>query len=140
LVNACRLTATTHWCESSVGFVNRRPAPGVGPTSHGQRCSPQRRSSLHEPRVEKMKKAPAVALIAAAALTLSACSGGGADGADASEAGPLNIGNFSDVTSWDPATADIGFDGPYLSAIYDPLVRVDGDGEPQPALATDWEF
>lgn len=40
--------------------------------------------------------------------------------------------------SWDPSVADIGFNGPYLSAVYDPLVALNGDGEPVPALATDW--
>lgn len=83
-----------------------------------------------------------LAAVAAAALALTACSSGGAtDGGSDAPAGnvPLNIGNFLDVTSWDPALADIGFDGPYLSAVYDPLVIVDGDGEPQPALATEWE-
>ncbi len=82
-----------------------------------------------------------LAAVAAAALALTACSAGGsAGGGDAPEGNvPLNIGNFLDVTSWDPALADIGFDGPYLSAVYDPLVVVDGDGVPQPALATAWE-
>jgi peptide/nickel transport system substrate-binding protein len=52
----------------------------------------------------------------------------------------LKIGNFLDITSWDPANADIGFDGPYLSAIYDPLVTIDENGEIQPVLATNWEY
>lgn len=83
-----------------------------------------------------------LAVIAAAALTLTACSSGGSNGGgDGAAEGnlPLNIGNFLDVTSWDPSLADIGFDGPYMSAVYDPLVVVDGEGEPQPALATEWE-
>ncbi|QIM16231.1 hypothetical protein G7067_07025 [Leucobacter insecticola] len=83
-----------------------------------------------------------LAVVAAAALTLTACSSGGSggDGDNKTEGNlPLNIGNFLDVTSWDPSLADIGFDGPYMSAVYDPLVVVDGDGEPQPALATKWE-
>lgn len=52
----------------------------------------------------------------------------------------LKIGNFLDITSWDPAMADIGFDGPYLSAIYDPLLTVDANGDVQPVLATSWEY
>ncbi|MBL3701030.1 hypothetical protein D3228_15510 [Leucobacter luti] len=84
-----------------------------------------------------------IAALAAAALALTACSSGTAatDGGDGAEsaAKPLSIGNFLDVTSWDPSLADVGFDGPYLSAIYDPLLAINGDGEPQPALATDWE-
>ncbi|WP_223694973.1 ABC transporter substrate-binding protein [Leifsonia poae] len=89
-----------------------------------------------------MKKAMiAVALAAVTALALTACGSGGSDTKPTSDAagGPLNIGNFADVTSWDPSLADIGFDGPYLSAIYDPLVSVDGDGKPTPALATSWK-
>ena len=85
------------------------------------------------------------ALAAAAALALTACSSGagsgGGGGGDAPAGNvPLNIGNFLDVTSWDPALADIGFDGPYMSAIYDPLVVDDGTGQQDPALATDWEY
>jgi len=92
-----------------------------------------------------MKKATAaVALIAAAALALAGCSSGGSapepsTAGKAASAGALNIGNFADVTNWDPSKADIGFDGPYLSAVYDPLVAVDGNGKPVPALATDWK-
>lgn len=52
----------------------------------------------------------------------------------------LSIGNFLDVTSWDPSLADIGFDGPYLSAVYDPLVALDVTGKPIPVLATAWSY
>ncbi|WP_085370785.1 ABC transporter substrate-binding protein [Leifsonia sp. NCR5] len=89
-----------------------------------------------------MKKAMiAVAVAAVTALALTACGSGGSDtkATTGASGGPLNIGNFADVTSWDPSLADIGFDGPYLSAVYDPLVSVDGDGKPTPALATSWK-
>ncbi len=90
-----------------------------------------------------MKKAlPGVALAAAAAFALTACTSGTdapSDGDGGTTVHPLSIGNFLDVTSWDPSLADIGFDGPYLSAVYDPLLTIDGDGQPQPGLATDWE-
>lgn len=89
-----------------------------------------------------MKKTLAgLAAIAAATLALTSCSSGSGQGGSDVPAGnqPLSIGNFLDVTSWDPALADIGFDGPYLSAIYDPLVVDNGKGEPSPALATKWE-
>ncbi|MCD1572973.1 ABC transporter substrate-binding protein [Agromyces mediolanus] len=82
----------------------------------------------------------AVALVAASALALTACSAGGDGGDDAAVPSELRIGNFADLTSWDPASADIGFNAPYLSAVYDPLVTIDGAGEPQPGLATDWAF
>ena len=92
-----------------------------------------------------MKKTlTSVAALAAAALALTACSGGGGNAAggsdDAGGVKPLSIGNFLDVTSWDPSLADVGFDGPYLSAIYDPLLAIDENGEPVPALATEWEI
>lgn len=86
-----------------------------------------------------------LAAVAAAALALTACAGGsdgsgGGGGEGQAEGGTqLRIGNFLDVTSWDPSSADIGFDGPYLSAIYDPLLAINDKGEPQPALATQWE-
>lgn len=83
----------------------------------------------------------AAAAVTAVTLALAGCSGSGtaSDSQDAGgSAGPadLKIGNFLDVTSWDPGNADIGFDGPYLSAVYDALVAVDKDGKPVPSLAT----
>lgn len=84
-----------------------------------------------------------VAAVAAVALMLTACSGGGdnTNGNGGAEGGAksLSIGNFLDVTNWDPANADLGFDGPYLSAVYDALVTTNEKGEPQPGLATKWE-
>ncbi len=77
----------------------------------------------------------------AVALVLTACSagatGGGAGGGQVDE---LKIGTFLDLTSWDPAKADIGFDGPYLSAVYDPLIALDDQSRPIPALATQWSY
>ncbi|GAA2978877.1 ABC transporter substrate-binding protein [Actinokineospora diospyrosa] len=89
-----------------------------------------------------------VAVAVAAATALAACTsagsnnpggstGGGGGGAEITE---LKAGVFLDVTSWDPASADIGFDGPYLSAVYDPLVALDNEAKPIPALATKWEW
>ncbi|MER0247274.1 ABC transporter substrate-binding protein [Streptomyces sp. HSW2009] len=78
-------------------------------------------------------------LVAVIALALAACTNAGAD----SGSGPvekIKIGTLLDVTSWDPALADIGFDGPYLSAVYDPLVALDKDSHPVPALATSWTY
>lgn len=85
-----------------------------------------------------------LAIIASASLALTACSSGGdtnggGDAAEGASVKALSIGNFMDVTNWDPAAADLGFDGPYLSAIYDALVTTNDKGEPQPGLATKWE-
>lgn len=85
------------------------------------------------------RRIAATAALAAVALALTGCSGDGAQGGAVTTPQELRIGNFADLTSWDPALADIGFNAPYLSAVYDPLVAIDGDGQPQPALATDWE-
>ena len=87
-----------------------------------------------------MKRALAVAAgLTAVALTLAACSGAGSPNEGTSTSPTeLKIGNFMDLTSWDTAVADIGFNGPYLSAVYDPLIALDGEGKPVPALATDW--
>lgn len=84
-----------------------------------------------------------VAALAAVALALTGCSsdgsGDGGNGAAAGSSAPLSIGNFLDVTNWDPANADLGFDGPYLSAVYDALVTTNEKGEPQPGIAKKWE-
>ncbi|MFS0893103.1 ABC transporter substrate-binding protein [Microbacterium sp. 179-I 3D3 NHS] len=90
-----------------------------------------------------MKRMPlALAAAVAATLALAGCSGGAATdssgGTGAEGPDSLDIGNFLDVTSWDPSLADIGFDGPYLSAVYDALIALDADGEPIPSLATQW--
>lgn len=90
-----------------------------------------------------MKRMPlALAAAVAVTLALTSCSGGASpspsDGSGVDSPDALNIGNFLDVTSWDPSLADIGFDGPYLSAVYDALIALDADGEPIPSLATEW--
>ncbi|MEU4807366.1 ABC transporter substrate-binding protein [Actinosynnema sp. NPDC023587] len=89
------------------------------------------------------RTAALVAAVAAAATALAGCTssgGGGGGNAPAAAGDELKAGVFLDVTSWDPANADIGFDGPYLSAVYDPLVALDKDGKPVPALASSWEW
>jgi peptide/nickel transport system substrate-binding protein len=87
------------------------------------------------------RRTSALVVAAVAAAALAGCtSAGGGGGAATADTGELKAGVFLDVTSWDPANADIGFDGPYLSAVYDPLVALDKDGKPVPALATKWEW
>lgn len=95
--------------------------------------------------MKRTRRAAFVAAVATAALALAGCSssggssagGGGGSGSDIND---LKIGTFLDVTSWDPANADIGFDGPYLSAVYDPLIQLDKDSKPIPGLATSWDW
>ncbi|MCW5252559.1 MULTISPECIES: ABC transporter substrate-binding protein [unclassified Streptomyces] len=86
-----------------------------------------------------MKRIWRATLVAVAAFAMAACT----NTADTSSGGAKNdikIGTLLDVTSWDPAQADIGFDGPYLSAVYDPLVSLDKDSNPVPGLATSWTY
>ncbi len=83
-----------------------------------------------------MRKSRAVVALSIFAVALGLATQAGAQGAPTD----LNIGNFLDITSWDSSLADIGFDGPYLSAVYDPLVALDADGKPVPVLATAWTY
>ena len=93
-------------------------------------------------------KAGLIAAAAVVSLAVAGCtssssggSGGGGDkGGSGSSIDTLKVGTFLDVTSWDPASADIGFDGPYLSAVYDPLVALDKNSQPVPGLATSWDW
>ncbi|MFT3798333.1 ABC transporter substrate-binding protein [Microbacterium sp.] len=92
--------------------------------------------------MKKKTLAATLAALAAVGLLLSGCTGDSGTGdstdAPAEAVTDLKIGNFLDVTSWDPSLADIGFDGPYLSAVYDALIALDKDGNPIPSFATDW--
>lgn len=89
--------------------------------------------------MKRIVRAIAVAAVGGLALALGGC---GSAQPDAGKAGNdvLRIGNFQDVTSWDPANADIGFDGPYLSAVYDGLVSLNTKSKPVPELATSWDW
>lgn len=93
------------------------------------------------------KSLAAIALTGFAAILLSACAGPAPDsgGTEGDTTAPtrtsITIGNFRDVTGpWDPALSVVGFNGPYMSAVYDPLVRIDEKGETVPALAEKWEY
>lgn len=84
----------------------------------------------------------AAVFAAIAVLAASGCAGA-AEKAGHKQSGSdnkISIGNFADVTSWDPALSDIGFNVVYLSAVYDPLVRAKSDGSPTPALAKSWHY
>ncbi|MDG3017003.1 ABC transporter substrate-binding protein [Speluncibacter jeojiensis] len=89
-----------------------------------------------------MKRTWKAVAACAAALVLGACSAGsgGLGAGGGGQTDELKVGTFLDLTSWDPAKADIGFDGPYLSAVYDPLVALNDKSQPIPALATQWSY
>lgn len=82
--------------------------------------------------------------VAAAMLALTACSGGGpSEGGDSSGAtagDSLTIGENSYPTSWDITGVTTGHDVLYFGAVYDTLLRIDGDGNLVPGLATVWEY
>ncbi|HEY0187726.1 MAG TPA: ABC transporter substrate-binding protein [Cellulomonas sp.] len=82
----------------------------------------------------------AIALVAVGAL--GACSSSGSSDAASSDgaATSLSIGNMLDVSSWDPGDYAAGFDAPYYSAVYDPLVTLSTDGDIEPWLAVDWTW
>ena len=84
-----------------------------------------------------------LAVLASATLALTSCTS--TDSTNTPRAGSagtnidgLRLGNFLDLTSWDPAQSDIGFESVYLSAVYDPLIALTPSGKPRPALATHW--
>lgn len=52
----------------------------------------------------------------------------------------LRFGYTTGTTSFDPARSSSGGDRAYLLPVYDRLVRLSNEGEPQPMLATKWEF
>ncbi|GAA3873806.1 ABC transporter substrate-binding protein [Leifsonia kafniensis] len=86
----------------------------------------------------------AVALLAAAALALTGCSGSGGAASSASgtatTGGTLTIGALADVKSFDPAQAHIGHYLQYFQPVYDSLLRREADGTLVPMLATEWAY
>ena len=60
--------------------------------------------------------------------------------AAAQPAGVLRLGYSTGPSSLDPARATSGGDRVYLLPVYDRIVRLTNAGEPQPMLATKWEF
>src|SRR3954467_14305364 len=54
--------------------------------------------------------------------------------------GVLRLGYTTGPSSLDPARATSGGDRVFLLPVYDRLVRLTNAAEPQPMLATKWEF
>jgi peptide/nickel transport system substrate-binding protein len=86
----------------------------------------------------------AVALLTAAALALTACSGSGGTTDSASgisaKGGTLTLGSLADIKSFDPAQSHLGHQMPIYQAAYDTLIRRDADGALIPMLATEWSY
>ncbi|WP_221583694.1 ABC transporter substrate-binding protein [Microbacterium sp. G2-8] len=90
------------------------------------------------------RRITAVAVGAAAALALTACSGGSTGGGStaggSTEGGSLRIGAVVDVTTWDPGEGAWGNEALYFQSVYDTLLRMSADGEIEPGLAETWEY
>ncbi|MCV2394390.1 ABC transporter substrate-binding protein [Actinotalea sp. M2MS4P-6] len=95
---------------------------------------------------------PALALLTTGLLAVAVTACGGTNTSDegsttpsddtssAAGGGELNIALQGDITTYDPWSAQSGYNGSLLSnqALYDSLVHLDASGEPQPWLVTDW--
>lgn len=83
-----------------------------------------------------------VGVTAAAALALSACTGGSSEPeetAESTETAPLLvIGSLQEPSSWDPAQAAEGHLAPVWQSVYDTLIKREPNGELSPMLATEW--
>ena len=55
-------------------------------------------------------------------------------------AGTLTLGARVDNNSFDPADLEIGNRVQYWQPVYDTLIRLNADAEPEPNLATEWAF
>ncbi|WP_404475400.1 ABC transporter substrate-binding protein [Microbacterium aerolatum] len=80
-----------------------------------------------------------LAVLAVAALTLTACSTAQAEGGAGADDTSLTWG-WNLPTSWDPVTSTAGWDTHALALVYDGLTQLDTEGEPVPGLAESWDY
>lgn len=81
-----------------------------------------------------------VAVATAAALVLSACSAGASDPGETTRQDSMTIAFTAEPVNLDfTSTGGVAIPEALMDNVYESLVRVDGDGAIQPALATDWE-
>jgi peptide/nickel transport system substrate-binding protein len=85
-----------------------------------------------------MKIWPFDMLIRLAVVLLAMCTASAAQ--TSTSKGILRFGYTTGTTSFDPARSSSGGDRALLLPVYDRLVRLSNQGEPQPMLATKWEF
>ncbi|WP_313554565.1 ABC transporter substrate-binding protein [Miniimonas arenae] len=98
----------------------------------------------------RLKKALVAFGVAAALLTTAACSSGGSgesgtDGGGATSGGDsstasLTLGEVQFPTSFSVDGYSIAHQVAYFNAVFDTLIRQDGDGELVPGLATEWTY
>lgn len=98
-----------------------------------------------------MRKSWIAAGAAALMLGLAACGGGSSetDGtatggstgtSDVAEGGDLVLGSIQYPTSWDVEGFSIAHLTVFFGAVYDTLIRQDGEGNLIPGLATEWSY
>ncbi|UTX52899.1 ABC transporter substrate-binding protein [Leucobacter aridicollis] len=89
-------------------------------------------------------KLAGIAVLASAALTLSACSSPATEGGDTGESrgGQIIVANAEPPTAayWDPAASFGLVDEQVASLVYDTLLSMDAQGKIGPNLATEWEW
>jgi len=83
-------------------------------------------------------------LSAVSALTLTlvvtSCAGTPSGHPDGHDGGRLTLASGNDNNSFDPAALEIGHRVQYWMPVYDTLLVLDEDGDPQPNLATGWSY
>lgn len=82
----------------------------------------------------------AVAAAAAVVLGLTGCAGGGASGSGADRGGTLTIASVVDNNTFDPAQVQLGHFTQYWMPVYDTLLVLNPESEPEPNLATEWSW
>lgn len=80
------------------------------------------------------------AALAAAALVLAGCGGTNTSSSGDAPAEKLLIANMADNNSFDRAALEIGHRVQYWMPVFDTLLVLDQNAEPQPNLATEWSY
>ncbi len=95
----------------------------------------------------RARRGAALMAASAMALALVGCTSEGqsgdgeeGDGGGEQQSLTLTIGARVDNNSFDPADLEIGNRIQYWQPVYDTLIRLDADAEPQPNLATEWSY
>ncbi|MCI4011457.1 ABC transporter substrate-binding protein [Brevibacterium sp. ZH18] len=82
-----------------------------------------------------------VAAAAASSLFLTACSAGASDSGESAKKDSMTIAFTAEPANLDfTSTSGVAIPEALMENVYESLVRVDGDGEIQPALAKDWDI
>ncbi|QZY30452.1 ABC transporter substrate-binding protein [Nocardioides coralli] len=96
-----------------------------------------------ETRMKGTRTRRAVAMaVAVATLTAAGCTsqGGAAGDGGGDEGDALVVGARVDNNSFDPADLEIGNRVQYWQPVYDTLLRLSPEAEPEPNLATEWSY